>query len=196
MKKKNYFIGIDIGLLGAITILTKKKEFVNSYKMPVIKNSNTNKNIYDTLNIINILKEYSNATVIMEQLSARPGQGVSSMFSLGYGCGLFNGLCNSINNKVIVVHPQKWQNSLTKLYFDNSISNAFKILDYDYIISKINNETFKQWFIKYINLKSSLPTKIKSAFLYYCIDKELSIKYSDNNIVDSYLLAYYGTLNQ
>lgn len=193
-----YNIGIDIGLQGAITVLNNKGTLVSTNKIPTIKIKN--KNIYDTEKIFELLNKYKKSNVVMEQLSARPAQGVSSMFSLGYGCGLLFGLNYPIMNKVIAINPKIWQNYLAKKYINKDIENKFNESDYYSILDTIENDKFKKWFEKYINQKSAIASKIKSTYIYYLICKDNTfdidmIKFNDNNITDSYLIAFYTYLN-
>ena len=57
----------------------------------------------------------------MEQVSAMPGQGVTSMFNFGQTFGAIKGICASLNLPIFFVRPAKW-----KKHFDliNSSKDA------------------------------------------------------------------------
>lgn len=46
---------------------------------------------------------------VLERVSSRPGQGVASMFKLGYGVGLWRGILAGRVPTVIEPTPQSWQ---------------------------------------------------------------------------------------
>lgn len=177
MVNKTFIIGVDIGLKGAITILNSKGKFINCYKMPIIKEKTKNK--IDVEKLTNILKQYPNSILCCEKLSAMPGQGVSSMFKLGYNAGIIVGISNALMKETIEISPKRWQNFLSRNF----------IIEY----KDIKDKTYKEFIDHITNLKSVKISKINSAYLYYAINnKQLNcIKYKDDNIVDSFLIAYY-----
>ena len=57
--------------------------------------------------------------VIVEQVNAMPGQGVTSMFNFGQTFGAIKGVCAALNLPIFFVRPSKW-----KKYFE--LINASK----------------------------------------------------------------------
>ena len=57
--------------------------------------------------IKNIKKE--NIKVIIEQVSAMPGQGVTSMFNFGQSFGILKGICSAMQLPMYFVRPAKWK---------------------------------------------------------------------------------------
>ena len=51
--------------------------------------------------------------MIVEQVSAMPGQGVTSMFNFGQSFGVIKGVCAAMQLPIYFVRPAKW-----KKYFD------------------------------------------------------------------------------
>ena len=84
-------IGIDPGVSGAICILTDGK-ITEIYEMPTMIDGKKNKKQVNGAEITNIInKEIENekdVKVVIEHVSAMPGQGVTSMFNFGQSFGV------------------------------------------------------------------------------------------------------------
>ncbi len=50
-----------------------------------------------------------NINVIVEQVSAMPGQGVTSMFNFGQSFGVIKGICSAMQLPIFFVRPAKWK---------------------------------------------------------------------------------------
>ena len=89
-------VGIDPGLSGAIAILEDKKVLA-IFDMPVMAEGKKNKRQLNSAQLVNIIKENikteSEIAVIVEQVNAMPGQGVTSMFNFGQTFGAIKGIC-------------------------------------------------------------------------------------------------------
>jgi hypothetical protein len=198
-----FYIGIDAGLQGAISVIDGcNGKLFDMNKVPIIKTERNNKNKtdYNIPELYNILSKYINlrscVQVVLELQRAMPGQGTVSMFSTGAGFGLYKGLLYSIFKDFDVVDPKKWQNTLANKYLSEDEVLVFKENNYKTLITEIKNEEFLVFFKKMIAKKSITVSKIKSAYIYYkiCESNDTAIdliKYSDNNIVDAYLISYY-----
>lgn len=196
-----YYIGIDVGLNGSICILNNKGKLEKSLKMPVVKiEEGAYKHWYNLNEIIDLFNNYKDSKIILEYQRPMPGQGSVSMFRLGRGFGLLEGITTTIyKDNVIISDPKLWQNYLSNKYLTKDISNAFKTktLNYAMILDTIADDIYKTWFLKYITMKSTSPAKVKSSYLYYIInsiDKD-TLDFKDNNIVDAYLIAKYCYLH-
>ena len=92
-------IGIDPGLSGAIAILEDKK-VVSLHDMPVMPEGKKNKRQLNSAQLVNIIKNNSKnedeIVVVVEQVNAMPGQGVTSMFNFGQTFGAIKGLCAAL----------------------------------------------------------------------------------------------------
>ena len=117
-------IGIDPGLSGGIAILDDLKIF-DVYDMPVMSEGKKNKNQLNRAQLVNIIKKNiipsGDTFLIVEQVSAMPGQGVTSMFNFGQTFGSIKGICAALNLPIFFVRPAKW-----KKHFDliNSSKDA------------------------------------------------------------------------
>ena len=109
-------IGIDPGLSGAIAILENNK-VLNIFDIPVMSEGKKNKRQLNSALLVSLLKEnISNneeVTVVVEQVNAMPGQGVTSMFNFGQTFGAIKGICAALNLPIFFVRPSKW-----KKYFE------------------------------------------------------------------------------
>ena len=105
-------IGIDPGLSGAIAVLDDFKIF-EIYDMPIMSEGKKNKNQLNRAQLVKILKNnFKNNEelfVIVEQVNAMPGQGVTSMFNFGQTFGAIKGICASLNLPIYYVRPSKWK---------------------------------------------------------------------------------------
>ena len=117
-------IGIDPGLSGAIAVMHDKK-VINMYDMPVMAEGKKNKRQLNSSQLVNIIKENINENeetiVVVEQVNAMPGQGVTSMFNFGQTFGAIKGVCAALKLPIFFVRPSKW-----KKYFEliNSSKDA------------------------------------------------------------------------
>jgi len=104
-------IGIDPGLSGGIAILDDLKIF-DLFDMPIMSEGKKNKNQLNSAQLVNIIKKHiilGKTFVIVEQVSAMPGQGVTSMFNFGQTFGSIKGICAALNLPIFYVRPAKWK---------------------------------------------------------------------------------------
>ena len=88
-------VGIDPGLSGAIAILENNK-VLNIFEIPVMSEGKKNKRQLNSALLVNLLKANINkeeeVAVVVEQVNAMPGQGVTSMFNFGQTFGAIKGM--------------------------------------------------------------------------------------------------------
>ena len=105
-------IGIDPGLSGAIAVLEDIK-VLSLFEMPVMAEGKKNKRQLNSAQLVNIIKENTNGdeeiAVIVEQVNAMPGQGVTSMFNFGQTFGAIKGICAALELPIYFVRPSKWK---------------------------------------------------------------------------------------
>ena len=136
--------GIDPGISGAISIF-KNNKFVEVLDMPTMIDGKKNKRQVNGAQFAHIIKEYSNGydgemSVIVEQVNAMPGQGVTSMFNFGQSFGVVKGVCSALNIPIYFVRPLKWKKyfDLVKTHKDASRTKAIQI--YPHISDKISRK--------------------------------------------------------
>ena len=107
-------IGIDPGISGAICFF-EKGEIRDVIDMPVMAEGKKNKKQINGSQIFNEIsnriKDYKteNVNAVIEQVSAMPGQGVTSMFNFGQSFGVIKGICAAMQIPIFFVRPTKWK---------------------------------------------------------------------------------------
>ena len=105
-------VGIDPGLNGAIAFLENNR-VLGIFDMPVMSEGKKNKRQLNSAQLVNILKDNmddeKNTIIIVEQVNAMPGQGVTSMFNFGQSFGAIKGVCAALNLPIFFVRPSKWK---------------------------------------------------------------------------------------
>ena len=105
-------IGIDPGLSGAIAVLENNK-VLNIFDIPVMSEGKKNKRQLNSALLVDLLKENINkeeeVVVVVEQVNAMPGQGVTSMFNFGQTFGAIKGICAALDLPIFLVRPSKWK---------------------------------------------------------------------------------------
>ncbi len=105
-------IGIDPGLSGGIAILDDLKIY-DIFDMPIMSEGKKNKNQLNSAQLVNIINNHvlkkENTFVIVEQVSAMPGQGVTSMFNFGQTFGAIKGISATLKLPIFFTRPSKWK---------------------------------------------------------------------------------------
>ena len=131
--------GIDPGVSGAICALRKVNE-IAIYEMPTMIDGKKNKRQVNGAEVSNIfIKELENliskdswqseVKVVVEHVTAMPGQGVTSMFNFGQSFGVIKGICAAMKLPIYFVRPTKWKKhfNLIKTHKDASRTKVIEI---------------------------------------------------------------------
>jgi len=129
-------IGIDPGISGSICFFEDGK-ILEVIEMPVMTEGKKNKKQVNGAQIYNEFfkrinrKDYE-IRVVIEQVSAMPGQGVTSMFNFGQSFGILKGICSAMQLPVFFVRPAKWKKyfNLINSQKDASRTRAIEIFPY------------------------------------------------------------------
>ena len=129
-------IGIDPGISGSICFFEDGK-ILEVIEMPVMTEGKKNKKQVNGAQIYNeFLKRINNKNdeirVVIEQVSAMPGQGVTSMFNFGQSYGILKGICSAMQLPMFFVRPAKWKKyfNLINSQKDASRTRAIEIFPY------------------------------------------------------------------
>jgi crossover junction endodeoxyribonuclease RuvC len=105
--------------------------------MPVMTEGKKNKKQVNGAQIYNeflkrINKKEDEIRVVIEQVSAMPGQGVTSMFNFGQSFGILKGICSAMQLPMFFVRPAKWKKyfNLINSQKDASRTRAIEIFPY------------------------------------------------------------------
>ena len=130
-----FIIGIDPGISGAICFMENGK-IIDVIEMPSMADGKKNKKQVNGSQIFNeISKRISNKDkikVVIEHVSAMPGQGVTSMFNFGQSFGILKGICSAMQLSMHFVRPAKWKKffNLINSEKDASRTKAIEIFPY------------------------------------------------------------------
>ena len=135
--------GIDPGVSGAICVL-KGGKIVEIYEMPTMIDGKKNKRQVNGAEVANIfLRELSNedsAKVVVEHVTAMPGQGVTSMFNFGQSFGVLKGICAALKLPIYFVRPVKWKKYFNLIKTNKDASRTKVIEIFPYIASKVSRK--------------------------------------------------------
>lgn len=103
-------LGIDPGATGAVAVLDGGT-LVSVYDMPLkkVKVNGTMKKRIDSRALHELLVQHDVDHVFLEQVTAMPGQGVTSMFAFGRATGIAEGVAATKSEDLIEVRPQVWK---------------------------------------------------------------------------------------
>ena len=104
--------GIDPGISGAIAVLEEKK-IVDVIDLPTMAEGKKNKRQLNSAHlsqyISSNIKDINKTVVVVEQVNAMPGQGVTSMFNFGQTFGAIKGISATLKLPIFFVRPSKWK---------------------------------------------------------------------------------------
>ena len=136
-------IGVDPGISGAISIIENKK-ILEVYDTPTMIEGKKNKRQINSAQVTNIIKERLNkekeVVVVVEQVNAMPGQGVTSMFTFGQSFGVIKGICAALSLPIYFVRPTKWKKHFNLIKTNKDASRTKVIEAYPEISSKLHRK--------------------------------------------------------
>ena len=138
-------IGIDPGISGAICFFHKGK-VLDVIDMPVMNDGKKNKRQLNASQIFNEMSEvqqkYNNEKicVVIEQVSAMPGQGVTSMFNFGQSFGALKGICAAMQLPMYFVRPAKWKKYFNLIKSEKQASRTKAIEIFPQISNKLSKK--------------------------------------------------------
>ena len=132
-----FIIGIDPGISGSICFFQDGK-IIDVVEMPTMTEGKKNKKQVNGSQIFNEISDRikkldkKDIKVIIEQVSAMPGQGVTSMFNFGQSYGILKGICSAMQLPMYFVRPAKWKKyfNLINSEKDASRTRAIEIFPY------------------------------------------------------------------
>ena len=107
-------IGIDPGISGSICFLDNGK-ILDVIEMPIMNEGKKNKKQVNGAQIYNEISKKINSNpetktrVVIEHVTAMPGQGVTSMFNFGQSFGVLKGICSAMRLPMFFVRPARWK---------------------------------------------------------------------------------------
>jgi crossover junction endodeoxyribonuclease RuvC len=138
-------IGIDPGISGSICFFENGK-IIDVIEMPTMTEGKKNKRqvngsqIYNEINKKIEKYENQNIRVVIEQVSAMPGQGVTSMFNFGQSFGILKGICSAMRLPMYFVRPAKWKKYFSLINSEKDASRTRVIEMFPYFSSQLSKK--------------------------------------------------------
>ncbi len=138
-------IGIDPGISGSICFL-EDGIIKDVLEMPTMTEGKKNKKqvngsqIYNEISFRIKTYEKKNIKVVIEQVSAMPGQGVTSMFNFGQSFGILKGICSAMQLPIYFVRPAKWKKYFNLINSEKDASRTRAIEIFPYFSSNLSKK--------------------------------------------------------
>ena len=78
--------------------------------------------------------------VVIEHVSAMPGQGVTSMFNFGQSFGIIKGICAAMQLSMYFVRPAKWKKYFNLINSEKDASRTRAIEIFPYFSSQLSKK--------------------------------------------------------
>jgi crossover junction endodeoxyribonuclease RuvC len=106
-------LGIDVGLNGAIALIEAGK-LLEVHDMPTVtlERNNKTKRMVNAQALCAVIRGAKADAAYLERLNAMPGQGVTSMFSMGQSLGVVLGILAACEVPTTTIPPRTWQKAL------------------------------------------------------------------------------------
>ena len=138
-------IGIDPGISGSICFFEDGK-ILDVVEMPTMTEGKKNKKQVNGSQIYNEIEkrihkiEKQDIRVIIEHVSAMPGQGVTSMFNFGQSFGILKGICSAMQLPMYFVRPAKWKKYFGLINSEKDASRTRAIEMFPYFSSQLSKK--------------------------------------------------------
>ena len=138
-------IGIDPGISGSICFFEDGK-ILDVVEMPTMTDGKKNKRQVNGSQVYNEISkrikkiDKRDIKVIIEQVSAMPGQGVTSMFNFGQSFGILKGMCSAMQLPMYFVRPAKWKKYFNLINSEKDASRTKAIEIFPYYSSNLSKK--------------------------------------------------------
>ena len=136
-------IGVDPGLSGGIAILDNTN-VIELFNMPVMPDGKKNKRQLNSALLVKLIKDniknLEDTVMVVEQVNAMPGQGVTSMFNFGQTFGAIKGICAALGLPIFFVRPAKWKKHFELINASKDASRTKAIEMYPHLAEKLSRK--------------------------------------------------------
>ncbi len=138
-------IAIDPGISGSLCFFEDGR-IKDVIEMPNMAEGKKNKRQVNGAQIYNEISlkiknyEKKDIKVVIEQVSAMPGQGVTSMFNFGQSFGVLKGICSAMQLSTYFVRPAKWKKYFGLINSEKDASRTKAIEIFPYISEKLSKK--------------------------------------------------------
>jgi crossover junction endodeoxyribonuclease RuvC len=102
-------LGIDIGVVGAIAVLSHSRELVSILDMPVLADGPAGRRSVNAPLLAEIISQSSATAAYVEYVSARPKEGAVGAFAFGRSRGVVEGVLAAAGLPVAFLTPPAWK---------------------------------------------------------------------------------------
>ena len=140
-----FIIGIDPGISGSICFFEDGK-IIDVIEMPTMTEGKKNKKQVNGSQIYNEFFtrisqiKKNEIRVVIEHVSAMPGQGVTSMFNFGQSFGILKGICSAMQLPMYFVRPAKWKKYFSLINSEKDASRTRAIEIFPYFSSQLSKK--------------------------------------------------------
>jgi len=140
-----FIIGIDPGISGSICFFEDGK-IIDVIEMPTMTEGKKNKKQVNGSQIYNEFFarisqiKKNEVRVVIEHVSAMPGQGVTSMFNFGQSFGILKGICSAMQLPMYFVRPAKWKKYFSLINSEKDASRTRAIEIFPYFSSQLSKK--------------------------------------------------------
>ena len=114
------------------------------FDMPVMSDGKKNKRQLNSAFLVQIVKDniedIEDTVMVVEQVNAMPGQGVTSMFNFGQTFGAIKGICAALSLPIFFVRPAKWKKHFELINSSKDASRTKVIEMYPSIAEKLSKK--------------------------------------------------------
>ena len=138
-------IGIDPGISGSICFF-QDGIIKDVIEMPTMTDGKKNKRQVNGAQIFNEISDRiknvdkKDVKVVIEHVSAMPGQGVTSMFNFGQSFGIIKGICSAMQLSMFFVRPVKWKKYFNLINSEKDASRTRAIEIFPYFSSQLSKK--------------------------------------------------------
>jgi crossover junction endodeoxyribonuclease RuvC len=105
-------IGIDIGVKGALALLSADGLLLKIADMPILRDGPKNRPNVNAPMVAEIVYRWQATEALVEYVGARPGEGVTGAFAFGRSKGVVEGVLAAAGLPVAFLTPSSWKHAV------------------------------------------------------------------------------------
>ncbi len=105
-------ISIDIGVEGAIAVLSPDGDLLTAHDMPVLHDGPAGRRAINAPLLAEIIAKSHATIAFVEFVGARPGEGAVGAFAFGRARGVVEGVCAALGLPVSFLSPPTWKRAV------------------------------------------------------------------------------------
>jgi crossover junction endodeoxyribonuclease RuvC len=105
-------LGIDVGVSGALALLTDDGCLIQVVDMPILKDGPAGRSAVNGALLASIIQDWRPARAVVELVGVRPGEGAVGAFSFGRSRGLCEGVLAALAVPSTLIAPAAWKRAV------------------------------------------------------------------------------------